>query len=59
MFYIECVLSEQLIGIQENVEALPEETVKEVSEITETDIAKEQRVETETQESTEPPLVPG
>ena len=59
MFYIVCVLSEQLIGIQENVEALPEETVKEVSEVTETDIAKEQRVETETQESTEPPLVPG
>ena len=45
-----CVLSEQLIGAQENVEALPGETVTEVTDITQPDIAKEQKVETETQE---------
>ena len=54
-----CVVSEQLIDIQENVEALPGETVTEVSEIPETDIAKEEQVEIETEDATVPPKVPG
>ena len=54
-----CVLSEQLIGIQENVEVLPKETVIEVTESTETVIAKEQKVETEIQETTELRTTPG
>ena len=52
-------LSEQLIDIQENTEGLPGDIVTEVTEITETDIAKEQKVETEIQKSTEPFTVPG
>ena len=53
------MFSEQLIDIQENIEALPGETVTEVSKITETNIAKEQKVLTEAQESVEPSKVPG
>ena len=45
--------------MQENVEAVPEETVTDVTEIVVTDIAKEQKVETEIQESTELPIAPG
>ena len=58
-FHTMSVLSERLIGIQENAEALPGETVTEVTDITETDIAKEQKVENEAQESIEPITVPG
>ena len=54
-----CVLSEQLIGIQENIEALPGETVTEVTEITQPDIAKEQKVETDAQEFIALAKVPG
>ena len=53
------VLSEQLIGIQENVEALPGETVTEVTDITETYVAKEQKVETDAQEPLESPAALG
>ena len=51
--------SEQLIEIQEIVEALPGETVTEVTEIRETDITKEEEVEIETEDATVPPRVPG
>ena len=54
-----CVLSQQLTGIQENVDALPSETVTEVIEITETDIANEQQIGTEIQGYTESPAAPG
>ena len=54
-----CIISEQLIDIQGNVEALPGETVTEVTEIPETDIAKEEQVEIETVDATVPPVVPG
>ena len=54
-----CVVSEQLIDIQGNVEALPGETVTEVTEIPETDIAKEEQVEIETEDATVPLVVPG
>ena len=53
------MFSEQLIGILDNVDALPGETVIEVTDITETDIAKEQKVETAAQESIEPPTALG
>ena len=53
------MFSEQLIDIQKNVEALPGETTPEVTESTETDIAKEQKVETEIEGSIELPTVPG
>ena len=54
-----CVISEQLIDIQENVEVLPGETVTEVSDIPETDIAKEVQGEIETEDTILPPTVPG
>ena len=54
-----CVISEQLIDIQENVEALPGETVKKASDIPETDIAKEEQVEIEMEDATVSPTVPG
>ena len=52
-------LSEQLIDIQEHIKGLASDIVTEVTEITETDIAKEQKVETEIQKSTESLTVPG
>ena len=55
-----CVFfSEQLLEIQENVEAIPEESVTEVTEIPETDIAKEEQVEIEIEDATVPPTVSG
>ena len=45
--------------MQENVEALPGETVTEFPEIPETDIAKEEQVEIETEDATVPPTIPG
>ena len=54
-----CTLSELMTDIQENVEAFPGESVTEINEITGLDIAKEGKVESETQESIESPTVPG
>ena len=48
-----CVLSDELTNIQDD------ETVTEVTEITQTDIAKEQKVDMEAKESTEPAIVLG
>ena len=45
-----CMFSEQLIDIQENVDALPDEIVTEVKEITGTDIAKVDKVQSDIQE---------
>ena len=53
------VFSEQFVGTQDNLKTLPGEIVTEVAEIIETDIATEQKVETEIQESNEPPTAPG
>ena len=53
------MFSEQLIETQDIPEALPGETVGEVTEIPQTDIAKEQKVEMEAKESTEATIVPG
>ena len=53
------MFSEQLIDIQENVDALSGESVTEVTESTELDVAKEEKVESKTQESIEPPTIPG
>ena len=50
---------EQQTGVLENVEAFPGETVTEVTEITEADIAKEQKVDSETQESIQTLPAPG
>ena len=53
------MFSEQLVGIQDNLKTLPGEIVTEIAEIVETDIATERKVETEIQESNEPPTAPG
>ena len=53
------VFSEQLIDTQGNVKAIPKEIVAEITEMTKTDTAKEQKVETETHESIEPVTAPG
>ena len=53
------MFSEQLIDTQGNVKAIPEEIVAEITEITKTDTAKEQKVETKTHESIEPVTAPG
>ena len=54
-----CVLLEQLFDIQDNVDALPSETVTWVTKVTEIDIEKEQKVETEAQEFIALTKVPG
>ena len=53
------LVSEQLTDIQGNLEGLPGETVTEVTEILETDIAKEEQAEIEIEDATVPPTVPG
>ena len=53
------LFSEQLIGVQDIADDLPDESLMELTQIAEQDIAKEQKVEAETQEYTEPATAPG
>ena len=48
------LFSKQLIGVQDIADVLPDESLIELTQIAEPDIAKEQNVEAETQEYTEP-----
>ena len=51
------MFTEQQTGVQDIIEALPDDSVMEVTEIIEPDIAKEQKVET--QKTVEPATAPG